>query len=152
MMNDDNIVKKYPISTVRFGMGKEIRLYTDELVVTGQEEDKELRIELVAIKRLTLMPGDPNPSKLILMADLEDDTTLILAEGMTNARDFRAMIPHLIELCPDLQLDPPDMSEQLRQALNNKRAWSLTCYGAILLIIIFLFVLYLVVAFIGGHH
>ena len=151
-MNDDNIVKKYPISTVRFGMGKEIRLYTDVLVVTGQEEDKELRIELEAIKRLTLMPGDPNPSKLILMADLDDDTTIILAEGMSNARDFRAMLPHLIELCPDLQLDPPDMGEQLRQALNNKRAWSLTCYGAILLIIIFLFVLYLVVAFIGGHH
>ena len=151
-MSENNIVKKYPISTVRFGMGKEIRLYTDELVVTGQEEDKEIRIELEAIKRLTLMPGDPNPSKLILMADLDDDTTIILAEGMTNARDFRAMIPHLIELCPDLQLDPPDMGEQLRQALNNRRAWSLTCYGAILLLCIFLYLLYLVVAFIGAHH
>ena len=151
-MNDYNIVKKYPISTVRFGMGKELLLYTDELVVTGQEEDKELRIELEAIKRLTLMPGDPNPSKLILMADLDDETTIILAEGMSNARDFRAMLPHLIELCPDLQLDPPDMGEQLRQALNNKRAWSLTCYGAILLVCIFLFVLYMVVVFIGGHH
>lgn len=151
-MNDYNIVKKYPISTVRFGMGKELQLYTDELVITGQEEDKELRIELEAIKRLTLMPGDPNPSKLILMADLDDETTIILAEGMSNARDFRAMLPHLIELCPDLQLDPPDMGEQLRQALNNKRAWSLTCYGAILLVCIFLFVLYLVVVFIGGHH
>jgi len=151
-MSENNIVKKYPISTVRFGMGKEIQLYTDELVITGQEEEKELRIELEAIKRLTLMPGEPNPSKLILMADLDDETSLILAEGMSNARDFRAMLPHLIELCPDLQLDPPDMGEQLRQALNNKRAWSLTCYGAILLVCIFLFVLYLVVAYIGGHH
>jgi len=151
-MNDYNIVKKYPISIVRFGMGKEIQLYSDELVVTGQEEDKELRIELEAIKRLTLMPGDPNPSKLILMADLDDETTLILAEGMSNARDFRAMLPHLIELCPNLQLDPSDMGEQLRQALNNKRAWSLTCYGAILLFLIFLYILYLVVAFIGTHH
>ncbi|HYL45124.1 MAG TPA: hypothetical protein VEU97_17210 [Ktedonobacteraceae bacterium] len=151
-MNDNNIVKKYPISTVRFGMGKEIRLYTDELVVTGQEEDKEIRIELEAIKRLTLMPGDPNPSKLILMADLDDETTIILAEGMTNARDFRAMLPHLIELCPELQLDPSDMGEQLRQALNNRRAWSLTCYGAILLLCIFLYLLYMVVAFIGAHH
>ena len=151
-MNDNNIVKKYPISTVRFGMGKEIQLYTDELVVTGQEEDKEIRIELEAIKRLTLMPGDPNPSKLILMADLDDETTIILAEGMTNARDFRAMLPHLIELCPDLQLDPPDMGEQLRQALNSRRAWSLTCYGAILLLCIFLYLLYMVVAFIGAHH
>src|SRR5579872_7494867 len=151
MMNDNDI-KKFPISTVRFGMGKELQLYTDELVVTGQEESQELRIELEAIKRLTLMPGDPNPSKLILMADLDDDTTIILAEGMTNARDFRAMLPHLIELCPDLQLDPPDMAEQLRQALNNKRAYSLTCYGTILLLLIFLYVLYLVVVFIGTHH
>jgi hypothetical protein len=151
MMNDNDI-KKFPISTVRFGMGKEIQLYTDELVVTSQEESQELRIELEAIKRLTLMPGDPNPSKLILMADLDDDTTLILAEGMSNARDFRAMLPHLIELCPDLQLDPPDMGEQLRQALNNRRAWALTCYGAFILICVLLFLLYLVVAYFGAHH
>lgn len=151
MMNDNDI-KKFPISTVRFGMGKEIQLYTDELVVTGQEESQELRIELEAIKRLTLMPGDPNPSKLILMADLDDDTTIILAEGMSNARDFRAMLPHLIELSPDLQLDPPDMGEQLRQALNNRRAWALTCYGTFILICILLFLLYLVVAYFGSHH
>jgi hypothetical protein len=151
-MIDDNNVKKYPISTVRFGMGKEIQLYTDELVVTGQEESQETRIELEAIQRLTLVPGDPNPSKLILMADLDDDTTIILAEGMSNARDFRAMLPHLIELCPDLQLDPPDMGEQLRQALNNRRAWSLTCYGTFILICVLLFLLYLVVAYFGAHH
>ena len=151
-MIDDNNVKKYPISTVRFGMGKEIQLYTDELVVTGHEESQETRVELDAIQRLTLVPGDPNPSKLILMADLDDDTTIILAEGMSNARDFRAMLPHLIELCPNLQLDPPDMGEQLRQALNNRRAWSLTCYGTIILICLLLFLLYLVVAYFGAHH
>src|SRR6266566_3301046 len=122
-MSDNKTVEKHPISTVRFGMGKEIRLYTDELVVTGQEEDQETRVQLSALKRLTLMPGDPHPAKLILMADLDDDTTIILVEGMSNARDFRAMLPHLTELCPDLQLDPPDMDEQLRQALNNRRAW-----------------------------
>ena len=105
-----------------------------------------------AIKRLILVPGDPNPAKLVLMADLDDDTTIILAEGMSNARDFRAMLPHLIELSPDLQLDPPDMGEQLRQALNNRRAWALTCYGTILLICVSLYLLYLVVAFIGSHH
>lgn len=151
-MIDDNNVKKYPISTVRFGMGKEIQLYTDELVVTGHEESQETRVELEAIQRLTLVPGDPNPSKLILMADLDDETTIILAEGMSNARDFRAMLPHLIELCPDLQLDPPDMGEQLRQALNNRRAWSLTCYGTVILICLLLFLLYLVVAYFGAHH
>ncbi len=150
--NNDTYLKKTPISTVRFGIGKEIRLYTDELVVTGQEEDQEIRIALEAIKRLILEPGDPNPAKLVLMADLDDDTTIILAEGMSNARDFRAMLPHLIELSPDLQFDPPDMGEQLRQALNNRRAWALTCYGTILLICVSLYLLYLVVAFIGSHH
>lgn len=151
-MSENDTTKLYPISTVRFGMGKEIRLYTDELVVTGQEEDQEIRLQLQAIKRLILMPGDPNPAKLVLLADLDDDTTVILAEGMSNARDFRAMLPHLIELCPDIQLDPPDMSEQLRQALNNRRAWALTCYGSFLLICILLLALYLLVAYIGTHH
>ena len=151
-MNEENKVQKALISTVRFGIGKEIRLYLDELVVTGQEEDQETRVQLSAIKRLILMPGDPNPAKLVLMADLDDDTTLILVEGMTNARDFRAMLPHIIELCPDIQLDPPDMSEQLRQALNTRRAWTITCYGTFILICILLYVLYLVVAYIGSHH
>src|SRR5438105_15123165 len=151
-MSNHDIEKKHPIGVVRFGMGKEIRLYFDELVVTGQEEEQETRVQLQAIKRLTLMPGDPNPSKLILMADLDDDTTTILAEGMSNARDFRKMLPHIIELNPDIQLDTPDMSEQLRQALNTRRAWTLTCYGSFLLICILLFVLYLVIAFIGTHH
>jgi hypothetical protein len=139
-----------PISTVRYGLGKEIRLYLDELSITA--DGKETRLPLAEIKRLTLMPGDPTPSKLILMADLEDDTNVVLAEGMSNARDFRAMLPHLIELCPNLQLDPPDMSDQLWQALNNRRAWNITCYGAIILILVFLYVLYLVVTFIGSHH
>ncbi|GAC1627678.1 MAG: hypothetical protein NVS4B7_17050 [Ktedonobacteraceae bacterium] len=151
-MENNDSEKKYPISTVRFGMGKEIQLYFDELVVTGQEEDQETRLQLEAIKRLILVPGDPNPAKLILMADLDDATTIILAEGMTNARDFRAMLPHIIELCPDLQLDPPDMGEQLRQALNNRRAWTLTCYGTIFLICVGIFLLYLIVAYVGAHH
>src|SRR6266576_60328 len=151
-MSDIENVKRYPISTVRFGMGKEIQLYTDELVVTSREESQETRLPLAEIKRLILIPGDPTPSKLVLMADLTDDSTIILAEGMSNARDFRAMLPHLIELCPDLQLDPPDMGEQLRQALNSRRAWTLTCYGAIALICISLYLLYLIVVFIGVHH
>src|SRR5216684_8799194 len=151
-MSNNDIVKKYPISVVRFGMGKEIQLYIDELVVTVQDEDQEIRVRLDVIKRLILVPGDPTPSKLVLMADLNDDTTIILAEGMSNARDFRAMLPHLIELCPDLQLDPPDMGEQLRQALNSRRAWALTCYGTILLVCASLYILYLIVAFIGAHQ
>src|SRR2546422_2814298 len=121
-MSENELVKKLPISVVRFGMGKEIRLYRDELVVTGKEEDQETRLQLEVIERLILMPGDPNPSKLVLLADLDDGTTVILAEGMSNAHDFRAMLPRLLELRPELQLDPPDMSEQLRQALNTRRA------------------------------
>jgi hypothetical protein len=151
-MSENQNSHNQPISIVRFGIGKELRLYNDEIVTTGSEEDKELHLEIQAIKRLTLMPGDPNPSKLILMADLDDDTTIILAEGLSNARDFRKMLPHILELNPDLQLDPPDMSEQLRQALNTRRAWTLTCYGSFILICILLYALYLIVAFIGSHH
>ncbi|HKV57976.1 MAG TPA: hypothetical protein VJO32_06830 [Ktedonobacteraceae bacterium] len=151
-MSEEQGVYKAPVKVVRFGIGKEIRLYADELVVTGAEEDQETRLRLEAIKRLILVPGDPNPAKLVLMADLDDDTTLILAEGMSNARDFRAMLPYIREFSPDMQFDPPDMEEQLRQALNTRRAWTLTCYGTFLLLCVALFVLYLVVAYIGAHH
>ncbi|MGH2495404.1 MAG: hypothetical protein ACRDIV_11935 [Ktedonobacteraceae bacterium] len=151
-MSEEQGVYRGPVKVVRFGIGKEIRLYADELAVTGAEEDQETRLRLEAIKRLILVPGDPNPAKLVLMADLDDDTTIILAEGMSNARDFRAMLPSIREFCPDMQFDPPDMEEQLRQALNTRRAWTLTCYGTFLLLCVALFVLYFVVAYIGAHH
>ncbi len=151
-MNEEQDVYKVPVSTVRFGIGKEIQLFHDELVVKGVEEGQEIRLRLESISRLILAPGDPNPSRLILMADLDDDTTVILAEGMSNARDFRAMLPRIREFCPEMQFDPPDMEEQLRQALNTRRAWNLTCYGTFLLVCIALFVVYLVVAYIGAHH
>ena len=83
-MSEENGTRTPPISIVRFGMGKEIRLYKSKLVVSGQEEDEEIQVQLGAIQRLILMPGDPNPSKLVLMADLEDETTIILAEGIRN--------------------------------------------------------------------
>lgn len=151
-MSENEVSHTFPINVVRFGLGKEIQLYKDELVITEQEEGQTVCLPLHEIKRLTLMPGDPNPSKLILIADLNDDSTVILAEGMTNARDFRAMIPQLLELRPDLELDPPDMAEQLWQALNNQRAWKLTCYGAIFLICGLLYLLYLIVAYFGSQH
>jgi hypothetical protein len=151
-MGEHETTHKFPVSIVRFGIGKELRLYEDEIAITSPEEGHETSVPLSDIKLLTLMPGDPNPSKLILIADLIDDTTIILAEGMSNAKDFRTMLPILQELKPDIELDPPDMSEQLRQALNNRRAWTLTCYGAILLICLSLYILYLIVAYIGTHH
>lgn len=151
-MSEEQDVYKVPVSTVRFGIGKEIQLFHDELVVKGVDGGQEIRLRLESISRLILTPGDPNPSRLILMADLDDDTTIILAEGMSNARDFRAMLPRIREFCPEMQFDPPDMEEQLRQALNTRRAWNLTCYGTFLLVCVALFVLYLVVAYIGAHH
>jgi hypothetical protein len=151
-MSEEQDVHQAPVKVVRFGIGKELRLYAGELAVTGVEEDQEVRLRLESIKRLILVPGDPNPAKLVLMADLDDDTTVILAEGMTNARGFRAMLPQIREFCPDMQFDPPDMEEQLRQALNTRRAWTLTCYGTFLLVCVLLLLLYLIVAYIGAHH
>src|SRR5579864_6683340 len=110
-MSEEQSVRKLPVSVVRFGIGKEIQLYPDELVVTGVEEGHEIRLRLESIQRLILMPGDPTPSRLILMADLDDDTTVILAEGMSNARGFAAMLPRIREFCPEMQFDPPDMEE-----------------------------------------
>lgn len=151
-MSDYEATRAEPIYVVRFGIGKEIQLYQNDLVITGQEEGYVQQVPLSEIKRLILTPGEPVPSKLILMADLTNEETIVLAEGMTNARGFREMLPHLQELLPALQLDPPDMAEQLRQALNNRRAWTLTCYGAIILLCIGLYVLYLVVAFLSRLH
>ncbi|MEO7020560.1 MAG: hypothetical protein ABI234_10455 [Ktedonobacteraceae bacterium] len=151
-MSEQETVNAFPVSVVRYGMGKEIQLYADELVVTSREESKEVRLPLKTVERLTLTPGDPNPAKLVLLADLTDGSSMLLAEGMTNARDFREMLPHLTELYPEILLDPPDMAEQLRQALNTRRAWSLTCYGTIILMCLFLYGLYLLVTFIGMHR
>jgi hypothetical protein len=151
-MNEHDTVQKEPLAIVRYGMGKEIQLYTDELVSADQDKDEEVHVPLASLRRLTLIPGDPTPSKLVLIADLDDETSLILAEGMTNAKGFREMLPLLLKHNPDLELDPPDMGEQLRQALNNKRAWSLTCYGCCLLLFLIVIVVYLLVAYIGAHH
>jgi len=151
-MSEEQNVHQAPVKVVRFGIGKELRLYAGELAVTGVEEDQEIRLRLESIKRLILVPGEPNPARLVLMADLDDDTTVILVEGMTNARGFRAMLPQIREFCPDMQFDPPDMEEQLRQALNTRRAWTLTCYGTFLLVCLVLLLFYLVVAYIGAHH
>jgi len=122
------------------------------LVITGQEEGYTQSLPLSEIKRLILTPGEPTPSKLILLADLTNDDTVVLVEGMSNAHGFREMLPHLEGLIPGLQLDPPDMAEQLRQALNNRRAWTLTCYGTIVLLCISLYILYLIVAYLRTPH
>ena len=56
-MSDNEVVKKYPISAVRYGMGKEIQLYKDELVVTSLEEGHEIRLPLQTRQNLPSHKG-----------------------------------------------------------------------------------------------
>jgi hypothetical protein len=139
------------LARVRYGLGKELRLNTDELVVMHQESGEELHLRLSSLRRLILAPGDQVPSKLVLMFDLDDGNTIIAAEGMSNVRDFRRLLARLRELQPDLELDPPNMDEQLQQALDIRRRGLLGCYGSVVLACVVLWVIYMAVAFIGAH-
>jgi hypothetical protein len=143
-----------PLSIVRYGIAKELRLYSDRLVTVAYEEGEETAYYFDAIKRLILMPGEHIPSKLMLMLDLNDGSTIIVAEGMSNVKDFRKLLAQLAGAQPNVELDPPDMDEQLRQALEIRRRSNFGCYGFVLATflatIAIIWVLYLVVAFIGG--
>lgn len=136
MVNDDLPIpagpSTPPLAVVRYGLAKELRLYPDVLTVLEREEDEENRFALASIRRLVLQPGEKIPSKLILLLELDDDNLVIAAEGMTNVRDFRRMLPLLQQYAPHLILDPPDMDAQLEQALVNRRQSSLGCYGFVL--------------------
>jgi hypothetical protein len=138
-----------PLARVRYGLGKELLLYPDEFVARQNEVDDEIRIRLEHIRRLIMMPGEYTPSKLVLMIELDDGNTLIAAEGMTNVRDFRRLLAALTETHPEIELDPPNMDEQLMQALDIKRRSLLGCYGFVLGSCLLLWIIYLVVAFIG---
>jgi len=140
-----------PLARVRFGLGKELLLFDDAFVVVSHEEATELRLTLDNIRRLILAPGDPSPSKLILMFDLDDGSTIIAAEGMTNVRDFRTLLARLTERRPEIELDPDNMDEQLAQALEIRRRSNMGCYGAVAGVILLLWIIYLVVAYIGAH-
>ena len=145
-----------PLNIVRYGIAKELRLYRDRLVTVAYEEGEETAYYFDSIKRLILTPGEHIPSKLMLMLDLNDDNTIIVAEGMTNVKDFRRLLARLAEVQPDIELDPPDMDEQLRQALEIRRRTNYGCYGVVLIAflatIAVIWLLYLVIAFIGGIH
>ena len=136
---------------VRFGLGKELQLYPDELVVVQHEAHDELRLRLDSLKRMILAPGEQTPSKLVLLFDLDDGNTIIAAEGMSNVRDFRKLLDRLTVIKPDLELDPPNMDEQLVQALDVRRRSLLGCYGFLLAACVLVWVIYMVVAFIGAH-
>ncbi len=140
-----------PLARVRYGLGKELRLYPDAFVVLLREEHEETRYSLDNIQRMILSPGEYNPSKLVLMFDLDDGTTVIAAEGMSNVRDFRKLLAVLAEMRPQIELDPPNMDEQLMQALDIRKRSLLGCYGLVAACIVLLWVLYIVVAWIGAH-
>lgn len=121
-----------PLALVRYGLAKEIRLYPDALTFVEREDGEDNHFTLSSIRRLILQPGEKIPSKLILLVELDDDTTVIAAEGMTNVRDFRHLLPLLREYAPHIELDPADMDVQLQQAVINRRQTNLGCYGVAL--------------------
>jgi hypothetical protein len=134
------------LAVVRYGLGKELRLYHDEFAVVNVETGEDLRLRLSNIRRLILAPGEQVPSKLVLMFDLDDGNTIIAAEGMSNVKDFRKLLAQLTALRPDLELDPPNMDEQLAQALEIHRRSLLGCYGAVLVACVILWLVYMAVA------
>lgn len=138
-----------PLVRVRYGLGRELRLYPDAFVAAYLEAHEETRYELASIRRLILMPGEYTPSKLVLMFEMDDGTTVIAAEGMTNARGFRQLLARLREIAPQIELDPENMDEQLAQALDIRRRYSLGCYGLIFGSCLLLWIFYLVIAVIG---
>ncbi len=140
-----------PLARVRYGLGKELLLYHDAFVVVHKEEHDELRLNLDNIRRLILVPGEYTPSKLVLMFDLDDGNTIIAAEGMTNVRDFRKLLAQLVEIKPEIELDPPNMDEQLMQALDIRKRSLIGCYGFVFGACLLIWVVYLIVAFIGAR-
>ncbi len=140
-----------PLARVRYGLGKELRLYSDVFVVLHKEESDELRLNLSSIRRLILTPGEHTPSKLVLMFDLDDGNTIIAAEGMTNVRDFRTLLSELAQVRPEIELDPPNMDEQLMQAMDIRRRSLLGCYGSVLGACVLVWIVYMVVAYLGAH-
>lgn len=140
-----------PLARVRYGFGKELQLFPDSFVLLRREEAEADRVELSSIKRLILTPGEPNPSKLILLFDLDDGATVIAAEGMTSVAEFRALLGKLHDVAPQIELDPPDMDTQLKQALEIRRRSLVGCYGSIIGVCVLLWIVYLAVAFFGAH-
>lgn len=142
---------EHPLASVRYGMGKELQLFPDSLVVLRREEAEADHFDLATIRRLVLTPGDPTPSKLILMLDLDDGTTVIAAEGMSNVAEFRKLLSKLHDIAPQIETDPPDMDEQLKQALDIRKRGLLGCYGSIGLACVLTWILYLALAYFGAH-
>ena len=140
-----------PLTRVRYGLGKELQLFSDAIAVVLTEQQQETRYDLDAIRRMILMPGEHTPSKLLLMFEMDDGTTVIAADGMSNVKGFRTFLATLETLRPDIELDPPNMDDQLSQALEIRKRYTLGCYGAIFGSCLIVWVIYLIVAVIGAH-
>jgi hypothetical protein len=143
--------EELPLARVRYGLGKELRLFDDSFVIVQREVRDEISVRLDNIQRVILTPGEHTPSKLVLMFELDDGNVMIAAEGMSNVRDFRRLLARLVEIRPGIELDPPDMDEQLRQALDIKRRTQIGCYGVLFGSCLLVMFIYLVVALIGAH-
>ncbi|MGZ3601151.1 MAG: hypothetical protein ACXWQR_08830 [Ktedonobacterales bacterium] len=151
MPESDSEEEPQPLTRVRYGLGKELLLFPDTFVVVHKEERDELRLNLDNVRRLILVPGEYTPSKLVLMFDLDDGNTIIAAEGMTNVRDFRKLLARLREIRPEIELDPPNMDEQLMQALDIRKRSLIGCYGFVFGTCLLIWIVYLIVAFIGAR-
>ena len=143
--------EEQPLARVRYGLGKELQLYPESLVILRREEAEADHFDLASIQRIILTPGDPNPSKLILMFDMADGNTVIAAEGMSSVADFRTLLRKLHEVAPQIETDPPDMDAQLSQALDIRRRSLLGCYGSVIGACVLAYVLYLALAYFGAH-
>lgn len=117
-----------PLALVRYGLAKEIRLYPDALDFVAREEGGSDRFALANIRRISVQPGEVIPSKLMVLVELDDGNAVIAAEGMTNVRAFRAMLPLLREHAPHIEFDPVDLDDQLLQAVTNRRQSNMGCY------------------------
>ncbi len=132
------------LCVVRYGLAKEIILYPSSIEFLAREEGNSDNFELSAIQKISLTPGEHLPSKLLLLLQFTDDTTIIAAEGMTNVRDFIQMVSRIRVIAPHILFDPENMEEQLQQALYNKRVANMGCYGAffaVAAVILLLFIL-----------
>jgi hypothetical protein len=140
------------LALVRYGLGKEIRLYPDALAFIENEEAENNRFALANIRRLSVQPGEHIPSKLEVVVELDDGNAVIAAEGMTNVRDFRRLLPLLRERAPHIELDPPDLDEQLQQAVTNRRQSNLGCYAFVLASFLLIALICVVGAFLRHAH
>jgi hypothetical protein len=136
--------EKAPLALVRYGLAKEIRLYSDELIFVAREDGEANAFPLSEIAVLSMQPGEHVPSKLLVLIQLLDGTTVIAGEGMTNVRDFVPMVHKLREIAPHIAFDPEDLEDQLQQALINRRQTNMGCYGTVLASVLLLVLIFVI--------